>query len=266
MAAVAGDQRDMAVAGDHVELRRFDVGGEPRGVLVGDHQIKIALPNAGGDGDAGEVKAPRPDEGEVIIDPAIEAAGESAAHFGGHGIGVGAGEFGLIDWGDQPAEGGGEFGAGDGAETLHVGFLPGAQRRFALQARVELLDIFGSHAGEEIEIRFAIGADTGEDGRTLAAIGEQGGASEGVRAAAGPAGGMECCMAEMIQQVSGELGDVGDAAAFHARGGRVAGAAHADQAEMAGSAIIVPIREGGGVRWGAVMHDQGVTVRIAAEK
>mgnify|MGYP006979387704 CR=1 FL=1 len=53
---------------------------QPLTMREGDHEVKITLPDCNWDGDFRRFEAPVVAEHHVIVDPAIPAVGEAAAH------------------------------------------------------------------------------------------------------------------------------------------------------------------------------------------
>ena len=84
-------ERQVALAGQQMSACPGEVIGQPGTVGEGDHPVLVALPDR--DGRAGALPAaaqresPVPDEGQVIVPPAGDAAGQRGTERGGEVLG-----------------------------------------------------------------------------------------------------------------------------------------------------------------------------------
>ena len=116
---------------------------------VGDHPVVPALPDVDGDRDRPDVEPPRLDERQVVVEPAPETLAQGLAARRGAPLGECAGEGGTIHLVDQVAERVRDLGSGHGPEGRPGPVHERRQGFRALERRVELLDVLGSHVGEE---------------------------------------------------------------------------------------------------------------------
>jgi hypothetical protein len=100
-------------------------------VCEGDHQVEVALPDGHGDRDFREVEAPRFNEGEIVVDPTVEACGECPAHRLRHTLGESACQDVLVDLRNETAEGIRKFGTGNVTHRFGVVRQPRANVAFA---------------------------------------------------------------------------------------------------------------------------------------
>src|SRR5215213_1119329 len=77
VADAIAEQREMALLGRVAPLRPGDVRRQPAAVPTGHHQVLLSLPDLHGHVDRGDVEAPRLDEGQVVVEPAVDARRES---------------------------------------------------------------------------------------------------------------------------------------------------------------------------------------------
>src|SRR3954451_14933284 len=76
VADAVGEQREMALLGLVEPFRPGDVRRQPAAVLTGHHQVLLALPDLRGHLDGADLEAPGLDEGEVVVEPAVDCPGE----------------------------------------------------------------------------------------------------------------------------------------------------------------------------------------------
>jgi len=99
------------------------------------HRARDALPHGHRRGDPPEVQTRPPQEGENLVDPSVEPAGERPPGPGGHLVGEAFDDRVLVHLRGQPAEGPHDVGAGDTPEVLAVLSQPRPQLSLAGQGR-----------------------------------------------------------------------------------------------------------------------------------
>src|SRR5829696_1576027 len=76
IADAVAEQREMALLRRVAPFRPGDVHRQPAAVPTGHHQILLALPDLYGHLDRGDREAPRLDEGQIVVEPAVDARRE----------------------------------------------------------------------------------------------------------------------------------------------------------------------------------------------
>src|SRR5690606_40394458 len=73
----ARDEGKLALVRFQVQYRVRDVPGQPLTVGGRDHQVLLALPDEDARGDLLDGESPRPDERQVVVEPAVDARPQS---------------------------------------------------------------------------------------------------------------------------------------------------------------------------------------------
>src|SRR5579884_2381420 len=234
MTVVRGDPR----------LRAGNVLGEPAGVRRRDEAVLLAVPDEHGNGDRRDVEAPRRDEGEVVVDPPLHAAGRAEQLV--EVLDERPVEHVRIDAAQQRCPGVAERGR-PGRRPRRVLLLDErAHGGLAREGRAKLDHVALAEAGGLVGCRRA------ERSRGDDAVGQERSARERMRPAAGDPPGRETVDPERVDDGDDLLDDV-DPPTVAARRVRVAGPVEADQPH----ALLLPLRVERARRRRPVVADNG---------
>ena len=207
---------------------------------------------------------PQGDEGEVVVDPAVDARRDGAGEAVVQKLRELAGERRAVDRGEERRDVVAQSLGPTCHERPRVALVERPERRLALEHGLELDDVLLPHALERVESLRVERRRGGETGCGDDAVREQRGAGERMRAAAGDAPGREPVEAEGVGDHRDVVRGVGDRAAGVARGAAVAGAVVGDEADPTPRGVLVVRRVGDGAARRSVVGDHGEPVGIAA--
>ena len=136
---------------------------QPLAMCERHHEVFAALKNDDGDVDRAEVESPRMAEREVVIKQSVHVVLERALQGLREPLGSISVEEGHVARGQQAGHRLDNGVGGGFCERLAHGVQVRAQHLFALKGSPELLDVVLTHAGEEVQVWFAVGPDPGHD-------------------------------------------------------------------------------------------------------
>ena len=206
---------------------------QPGGVGRRHHQVLFALPDQHGHLDRGDVEAPRPEEGEVVVHPPVDARRQAVDDRCQQVLGELAGQRLRVDVAEVWPERVGQLVRRGLGEARRVGAAELGERVAALASGAELGDVALPHPGHEVEAGRIGRADAGERRRRGAAAAQERRAGEGVRAAARGAVGREALDAERVEDRRHVGRRRGDVAVAIRRRAAVAGPRVGDEAQPA---------------------------------
>ena len=193
--------------------------------------VQLPLPDAHRARDRFEWEPPVAGEGEVVVNPAVEPAGQGPADACRLLLGVLPREDRPVAVRNLGANGVGDLRAGDLAQLLAGGAHPAAERLLSLECRAELVEVELRHPVEPVEPLGAPGRDGDQRSRRQATVRQQRGAGDRVWAAARSADGEEGLDPERVGQGCDVSRHVGHAPPGVAGRSRIARTAESDQAE-----------------------------------
>ena len=199
------DERQMAVAGADPRLDAGDPLGEPPPVRHRHETVVLSVQEERRPVDRAEVEAPRLEEGEVVVEPAVDAGLEAVRVRLEQELGERARQDGAILVSQQRRHDGDQLVGGRGEHRLGLVLEVGPQRGLALEHLAELDVVLLAHALEKVEAVGVVWRDRGEarDGREPLVA--EGGAGEHVWPAAGDPPAAIALQAEVV----GDRADVG---------------------------------------------------------
>src|SRR6185312_5307785 len=151
-------QREVAVLGGEPRLHARDPLREPDPVPEGDEPVLLALPVQHRHADRAELESPRPDEGDVVVEPAVEALPDSVPD-AVEDVGGEAAVLRHLDVGgpEQRLPHLDEVFRGDGRQLSAVAFEYLAMPLGSLEDGIDLLDVLLAHALGEVEALGVVG-------------------------------------------------------------------------------------------------------------
>ena len=202
-------------------------------MAVGHELVLLALPELNRHADRVELEAPRGDEGEVVVDPSVDARTDAGAHVieqkGGQRPSchraIGRTEQGLPDLG--------KLLRGRREQLVAQLLGRGSQRVLALEDRGELLHVLLAHPLEVVEPLRVVRCNGGQRGRSDHPVRQERGRGESMWASARDPPDAEPVDVERVADGDDVGGAVRDRPAFQARRATVTRAIVGEQADSA---------------------------------